>query len=414
MFVGLKKFVNVLAPIAGAFALINSAFAGAQTIKWPKGPIKIAISSSVTAFGTGIKPGSDFRTALAQSLEKWEEAAGIEFDVVFSELTSISPPGPSGDGVSLITIAGDTDNFLAFSKDSRNASAITRLFYDGRGNITEADIVLNPAQQFSSDQMPATFDLETVLTHEIGHLLGLKHTTVPSSAMFDGIQRNSVIGTDARPKQLSIDDLSKIRALYGPGPLATKCCSSIAGKAPSNSNLWLHNFETGALVQSVKASKDGTFEFGGVDTGKYQVVFQQRSETGDVLPVTVLGNVSANPGENRIFGKFEPQKPISFMIDSIGLTGQVSNRALRVAPGEIHRITTIGTGLKQDGLTFATTSPKISLIPLKLEIRDYPGGVPALGFELIIDPNVKPGQYSIYAEDKNGQRNYFHGGIWVE
>lgn len=415
MFIGLKNSISALVLIAFVFTLAGySSSSGASTlVKWPKGPIRIAISSSVNAFGTGIKSGSDFSSALARSLQKWEDVADIEFEVIYSDATAISPPGPGGDGISLITIAGETENFLAFSKESSNASAVTRLFYDGRGNITEADIVLNPTQQFSGDQTPGTFDLETVLTHEIGHLLGLRHTNVPSSAMFDGVQRNNVLGTDPRPKEFSLDDISKVRALYGPNPLATRCCSSIAGKTIPISNVWLQEEDSGVLVQSVRSGKEGGFEFAGIDSGKYQILVQQISESGDLLPAVMFTSVIANKGENRTAGKIESKKPITFRIENIGLTAQVSNRAVQVAAGEVHRLTLIGAGLKQDGLSFGTTSSKINLVPLRLENRDYPGGIPALSFELLIDPSVKPGQYSIYVENKEGQRNYFLGGIWV-
>jgi hypothetical protein len=93
--------------------------------------------------------------------------------------------------VSLITVAPVAENVLVFTKDLARASAMTRVFYDRQGRITEADIVLNPAFQFSTDRTFGTYDLETVFTHEIGHLLGLSHTRTGSSIMVDGIQGTS-------------------------------------------------------------------------------------------------------------------------------------------------------------------------------------------------------------------------------
>ena len=52
------------------------------------------------------------------------------------------------------------------------------------------------------------FDIETVALHEIGHLLGLGHTTVASSVMFPTVSPNFTL------RALQQDDLDGIRTLY--------------------------------------------------------------------------------------------------------------------------------------------------------------------------------------------------------
>jgi hypothetical protein len=281
-------FILVFAALAPASGYDNAIGAGAHSLRWPKGPIKIAISTSLS-FGNGVRAGSSANEAFLRSLQKWEEVANIDFEIVSTEATAISPAGAYGDGISIVTIGGDPENILAFSKDAANAPALTRVFYDNRGQITEADIVLNPMQSFSSDHSPGTYDLETVLTHEIGHLLGLKHSYVPSAAMFDGVLKNNVVVFDARPTTLSKDDVTKIRGLYGAAESSVECCAAIKGKAGELSMAWLQDLQTGALVQMIRSNADGDFEFSGLDFGRYEAFVQPIDKDG-LTPATNLGD----------------------------------------------------------------------------------------------------------------------------
>lgn len=74
------------------------------------------------------------------------------------------------------------------------------------GGINAGSCHFDDAETWSLTGAGGTIDLETVALHEIGHLLGLDHSSVPGSVMFPtygGIHRN-----------LTQDDIGGIRRLY--------------------------------------------------------------------------------------------------------------------------------------------------------------------------------------------------------
>src|SRR5438067_2380544 len=195
-----------------------------QRFRWKNTTIRVAVSTSLMKPNSNIKTDSLVDEAIRRSLDAWQSVADIEFQRDDSDLQSVSPSG-NGDGVSLITIAQTPENLMFFLKDAESASAKTRIFYNTKGFITEADIVLNPYQQFSTDGTFGTYDLESTLTHEIGHLLGLRHSNVLGATMLDNFGKIGVFGIpNFSPRSLSESDISTIRELYGPNTEA-ECCS---------------------------------------------------------------------------------------------------------------------------------------------------------------------------------------------
>src|SRR5215218_2170698 len=232
---GFKKSIFALLLLAAASAAFANSVSlvgeeGITNLRWKAGVVRIAVSSSMLRENPNIKRDSDVAGAIKRSIDAWTAVANIEIHESSSDKQNASPAGSAGDGVSLITIAGTPENVLLFAKDPENAAATTRVFYNKRGTITEADIVLNPYIQFSTDGTIGTFDLESTLTHEIGHLLGLPHSLVFGSTMHANYGKNGVFGLqNFTSRTLSADDIAAIRAIYGSKSEDSECCGSIEG-----------------------------------------------------------------------------------------------------------------------------------------------------------------------------------------
>src|SRR5258705_10146049 len=207
-----------------------------REIKWPTRSIRVALSTSLSSASPAIKPESDVLGAVRRALASLSRAANVKFVEVSSKKESVSPTS-GGDGVNLITIAGTGDNVALFAEG--NTTARTRVFYDlDTGEINEADIVINPfpysetgaALQFSTDGTPGTYDLESTLAHEIGHLLGLGHSHVIGATMQPLQALNGTYGLPAiSERTLSDSDQAAVRSLYGPRE-KTNSSGSIEGR----------------------------------------------------------------------------------------------------------------------------------------------------------------------------------------
>jgi uncharacterized protein (TIGR03382 family) len=105
--------------------------------------------------------------------------------------------------------------------DANDVLAATSLTYGvKKGVVTYADIEINTASgEFSFDDEPKTNDFQSVLTHEVGHYLGLAHSQDADSIMVPTYcgnadsERCSAHGLDGK-RALSQDDIDGVCALY--------------------------------------------------------------------------------------------------------------------------------------------------------------------------------------------------------
>jgi MYXO-CTERM domain-containing protein len=96
--------------------------------------------------------------------------------------------------------------------------ALTTVTYNlDTGEIYDADMELNSAiAQFTVSDTGAVYDLQSIATHEVGHFLGLAHTTVEGATMESDYMPGSLTLRD-----LDADDIAGICAIYPPGDVGT-------------------------------------------------------------------------------------------------------------------------------------------------------------------------------------------------
>jgi predicted Zn-dependent protease len=187
--------------------------------KWPNGStvaMQLSLGNPAYTLSDG---NTNWNVAVAPALDAWNQImGGMQFAQVMNSTAAV--------------VSGDRVNSMAFASTNfghsfgSNTLAITT--YWGSSTMIEADILFNSAQSWDSYRGPlrSAIDIQRVALHELGHVLGLDHSTAPGAIM------NAYI-TDAYT--LSADDINGAQALYGAasGPTPTPTPSATAAPTPT-------------------------------------------------------------------------------------------------------------------------------------------------------------------------------------
>jgi len=354
-----------------------------------------------------------------RSVSSWQQAASITFRRVSSSDQSVSP-ADRGDGVSLITIAATPENLALFPLGLDDATARTRVFYDARGFITEADIVLNPYLQFSTDGTYGTFDLESTMTHELGHLLGLGHSPVLGATMSDNYGKNGIFNLPAfSARTLAADDLASMRSLCGPAETDDECCGRMAGrlvfstnKAVAGYTVWVEDSETGRVLAATSTAFDGSFRFGGLSFGKI-TVYAQGPDNESAAAGSAIGDFTISTKPLPPFTKRMEKISSDLRPDFLGFNGTLAEIAVPVNAGNTYFVL-IGSGVgNEEPAAVGSTSDLIGIQP-----KTYPGffsnRIKTVGFDVSIASNTPPGDYSLFMRSSSGEKRFIIGGLTVE
>ncbi|MBI2149404.1 MAG: matrixin family metalloprotease, partial [Acidobacteria bacterium] len=197
--------ILVISSNAAAYTRITTS--SGQLPKWSSMPIPYWINDRGSA---QISNGSEF-TAVHASFQTWQNvpSAGVRFNYLGA--TSIRTAGR--DGFNVISFADD-----ATPLGSSTVAVTFQFFRSDLGQVVydDADIVFNPALNFSTSGETGKFDIQAVAIHEIGHFLGLDHAGLISSAM---VPFASLSQLDQRT--LEYDDIAGVTDLYPAASAAT-------------------------------------------------------------------------------------------------------------------------------------------------------------------------------------------------
>lgn len=245
-------------------------------LRWQTVPVRWYASSQ----GTGDVTPPQLQSAVAKAFDTWQNVPTSSVAFTFAGFTSAEPFDEDGLSVLGFTAEPDMDRVLG---------ATTFVVDDVTGELLESDIFFNSVFPWSTADAGAAgrFDLQSVATHEIGHLVGLGHSALgetevrptggrrvlASGAVMFPIAMSA--GTTA-DRVLQPDDIAGVSSAYPDGGFPSRT-GSVSGRVLLNgqpvfgAHVTAFDLQTGELVAGFALTAQGEFVIAGLRPGAHVI-----------------------------------------------------------------------------------------------------------------------------------------------
>ena len=262
--------VAALAPPVDAFLIFGGA------VRWGVFPVRYFITNR-DAPGVSAE---QLQAAVDAAFASWNGLPTAVTSSEFGGFTGLEPG--EDDGLTVIGFRSRPELERVLGQTSFHVDTVT-------DQLIEADIFLNTTFDWSVAPAGETsrFDVQSIATHEIGHLFGLGHSALGETELLAGggrrvIAKRAVMFPIAYPpgniddRQLKADDATGLSVAY-PTPEFERERGAITGRVRRNgaglfgAHVIAIHPTTGVAVGSFSLDSQGTFTILGLDPGYYLV-----------------------------------------------------------------------------------------------------------------------------------------------
>jgi hypothetical protein len=265
-----------LTPGVGAY-LRNGTRIGTKVValKWTHQPIRYFVTNRDVPGVTA----AQLQTALDQSFGAWSGVSTATIKTEFGGFTAVDPLTDSN--VTVIGFQSRPDLEHVLGSTSYEVDTVT-------GELIASHIFLNSSFSWSvaANGQSGRFDVQSIATHEIGHLLGLSHSALGETDLVTGGRlvkgKKSIMFPVAFPpgtildRKLNPDDIAGISDIYATSAFNQQFGQVVgkvtrAGAGVFGAHVTAFNSRTGAIVGGFSLSEQGDFVIGGLTPGLYTV-----------------------------------------------------------------------------------------------------------------------------------------------
>jgi hypothetical protein len=195
---------------------------GGQPLVWPGKCVSYALARAASQY-VSQEAATDIA---ARAFDAWQSITCPDSGEPPSIITA-EAFGPTGCSRAEYSDTGANVNAVLFRDsvwpypESEDALGLTNVAFNPvTGVIVDADIEVNGTEPLSiSDELPQSgYDLQSILTHEVGHFLGLAHSRDPNAVM-----RPTYNGGTESLRIPSDDDIAGICSIYPANRIAEPC-----------------------------------------------------------------------------------------------------------------------------------------------------------------------------------------------
>ncbi len=192
----------------------NSCPADGAKLFWPTS----CVSYAMNELGTQDLDPVETRDIIRKCFQSWTEVpcpSGGNASITFEEHEPVackkSEYNKDGANLNVVLFQDDDWNYRGIDGTLAKTSVT---YNDQTGEIYDADIEVNAANNtvtITDDPRKIEYDLQAILTHEVGHFIGIAHSPDPSSVMFASYSPGSI-----SQRVLTADDVGAVCEIYPP------------------------------------------------------------------------------------------------------------------------------------------------------------------------------------------------------